>query len=49
VVAAIIYLLVKYKWNIHLTLEYINSKKLDIEITKLILKDLSVLEKKFEA
>jgi hypothetical protein len=48
VVVAIVYVLIKYKWKIHRTLEYINSKKWDIEITKSILKDLSLLEKKVE-
>lgn len=48
VVAAIIYLLFKFRWKIHKCLEYINSKKLDIEITKTILKELSILEKKLE-
>lgn len=48
VVAAIIYLLFKFKWKIHKCLEYINFKKLDIEITKTILKELTILEKKLE-
>lgn len=48
VVVAIIYLLFKFKWKIHKCLEYINSKKLDIEITKTILKELTILEKKLE-
>lgn len=43
-VIGIIYLIYKYKWTVHRTLEYINSKKLDIEITKSIIKQLTVLE-----
>jgi hypothetical protein len=48
IVVAILYLLIKFKWTVHRTLEYINSKKLDIEITKTILKELGVLEAKVQ-
>lgn len=40
VVVAIVYLLLKFKWSVHRTLEYINAKKVDIEITKALLKQL---------
>lgn len=39
----------KYKWTVHRTLEYINSKKLDIEMTKSIIKKLQKVEKLVEA
>jgi hypothetical protein len=44
IVVAIIYMLFKYKWNVHRSLEYINSRKADIEITKSIIKRLQKLE-----
>ena len=40
IVIGIIYCIIKYRWNVHKTLEYINSKKADIELTKQILKQL---------
>lgn len=46
VICALIYLLIKYRWSVNCTLEYINSKKLDIEITNSILKELRILEQK---
>lgn len=44
IVIAIIYCVIKYKWSIHKTLEYINGRKADIEITKSILKQLKNVE-----
>ena len=38
VAIAIIYMLIKFSWSVHRTLEYINSKKVDIEMTKSVLK-----------
>jgi len=38
VVVGIIYMLFKYKWSVHKTLEYVCSRKADIEITKTIIK-----------
>lgn len=40
VVVGIVYMMFKYKWNVHKTLEYICSRKTDIEITKTIIKQL---------
>ena len=44
IVVVLIYLMMKYKWNMHRSLEYVSGKKGDIEITKNILKQLHVLE-----
>ena len=44
----IIYLMLKYKWCLPRCLEFMNSKKSDIEITKLILCDLKILEAKIQ-
>mmetsp|Transcript_2470 Transcript_2470/g.3795 ORF Transcript_2470/g.3795 Transcript_2470/m.3795 type:complete len:124 (-) Transcript_2470:661-1032(-) len=40
IVVAIVYMMFKYKWNVHKTLEFICSRKTDIEITKTIIKQL---------
>lgn len=48
IATCIIYLLMKYKWNVHRSLEYINARKNDIEITYGILKKLQVLEQTVE-
>ena len=45
VVIAIIYLMVKYKWTLMRSLEYMNARKRNFEITKSIIKDLKNLEK----
>jgi len=34
----------KFRWNVHKTLEFICSRKTDIEITKTIIKQLQQLE-----
>ena len=44
VVVAIIYLMMKYKWSVLRSLEYLNARKSDIEITKTIIKQLSQIE-----
>lgn len=44
VVIAIIYLIQKYKWDVHRCLEYINERKSDVEITVTILKQLQKFE-----
>ena len=44
IVIAIAYLLIKYGWTVHRCLEYINQRKLDIEITLAIIKQLQKLE-----
>ena len=44
----IIYLMLKYKWCLPRCLEFMNSKKSDIEITKQILCDLKILEAKIQ-
>ena len=46
VVCALLYLMMKYKWNLHRSLEYLNGRKADIEVTKNILKQLRELESK---
>mmetsp|Transcript_5870 Transcript_5870/g.9490 ORF Transcript_5870/g.9490 Transcript_5870/m.9490 type:complete len:237 (+) Transcript_5870:113-823(+) len=43
VVIGIVYMMMKYKWTVHKTLEYICSRKSDIEITKTIIKHLQQL------
>jgi hypothetical protein len=45
IAVGIVYCIVKYKWGVHKTLEYINAKKADIEITKNILKQLQIAER----
>jgi rRNA-processing protein FCF1 len=47
VVVGIVYMMFKFKWNVHKTLEYICSRKTDIEITKTIIKQLQDLENTF--
>lgn len=49
VVLAIVYLMIKYRWTVLRTLEFINARKVDIEITKLILNQLNKLEKEIQA
>jgi len=44
VVVAIVYMLIKFKWNIHKTLEFIHSRKTDVEITKNIINTLQKVE-----
>lgn len=46
VVICLIYLLLKYKWDLKVALQFINSRKIDIEITKLIIKNLSQIQNK---
>lgn len=46
---AIVYLLFKFNWSVTRSLEYINNKKIDIEITKAVLVKLSNLEKLHES
>lgn len=48
IVVAIIYLMLKYKWDLHRCLEYINARKSDVEITVSILKQLQLFEKKIK-
>ena len=48
IVMAVIYLMLKFKWCLRRCLEFMNSKKSDIEITKQILSDLKVLEAKIQ-
>lgn len=43
VVICLIYLLLKYKWDLKVALQFINSRKIDIEITKQIIKSLSLV------
>ena len=38
VVLGVMYMMFKFKWNVHKTLEYICSMKTDIEITKTIIR-----------
>ena len=40
--------MMKYKWNLHRSLEYFNGRKPDIEVTKMILKQLQQLERLIE-
>ena len=40
IVIVIIYMMLKFKWTVHKTLEYICSRKSDIEITKIVIKQL---------
>ena len=44
VVVAIVYLMMKYKWSVIRSLEYLNGRKSDIEITKTITKQLQQVE-----
>ena len=44
VVVAMIYLMIKYKWKLMRTIEYMNARKKNFEITKTIIKDLKKLE-----
>lgn len=48
VVCGLVYLMMKYKWNLHRALEYLNGRKPDIEVTKMILKQLQQLERLIE-
>ena len=48
VVCALIYLMMKFKWNLHRSLEYICGRKNDVEITKAILKQLHKLEQSIQ-
>ena len=48
VAVAILYLMIKYKWSVHRTLEFINAKKVDIEMTKAVLKQLRDFERTYE-
>ena len=44
VVVAMMYLMIKYKWKLMRTIEYMNARKKNFEITKTIIKDLKKLE-----
>ena len=44
VVVCMIYLLMKFKWDLTVALQFINSRKIDIEITKSIIKKLNVIQ-----
>lgn len=48
VAVAIVYMLFKYNWSISRTLEIINARKIEIEITKRIVKQLRHLENQHE-
>jgi len=41
VVVAVIYMMFRYKWNVRKTLEFIYSRKSDVEITKAIISSLN--------
>ena len=43
VVVAIIYLMIKFKWNIIKCLEYMSARKADIELPVAIIKDLKAI------
>ena len=49
ILTAIIYLMIKFKWTALRSIDFMNSKKSDIEITKLILKSLKILENKIHS
>lgn len=48
IAVACCYLIMKLNWSVIRSLEYINSKKIDIEITRTILKQLQKLENQHE-
>lgn len=48
VVVAILYLMMKFKWTVLRSLEYMNARKADIEITKTIIKQLQIIERGIE-
>ena len=43
VVVAMVYLMIKFKWNVIKCLEYMNARKADIELPVSIIKDLKAL------
>ena len=47
VVVGIVYMMFKFKWNVHKSLEYIHSRKSDVEITKSIILSLQKIESAF--
>jgi hypothetical protein len=48
VAVAIVYMLFKYNWSVSRTLEIINARKIEIELTKRIVKQLRHLENQHE-
>jgi len=48
VVVAIIYLMIKFKWNLLKSLEYMNARKADIELPVYIIKNLMIFEEEIQ-
>ena len=49
VVIAIVYMMFKFKWNVHRTLEFIYSRKTDVEITQNIFNSIMKLEDNYKS